>query len=434
MKKYYILALLTFLVKAEDTSIAITINAPVAQKCKLIIALCDDTQTTADVARLLKQMLARQQCKTSGFDVQNCFITHWQRKLKKYMQRWNKQGATAALFLTDTGAETFEWRLYDVQTNALIEGKKFKKLADTRLNAEHIADSVWHILLGQEGFFSTRIALCKEIVLPSGKICKDIYVTCPYEDRQHAQWKKLIGNANAYALHWNEKLDNPLLFYSQTTNRNVRLMSVSPDGKRKVVSNFDGMNLFPSVSADGQKVVYCVSQQGKTQLCAYEWNPIAGAACLRQLTHVGNNITPTLLANGDIVFCSDAKGKPSICYYHADTEKIDYLTNDSYCTNPSYNKKLNKIAYSKMCSGTMQLWLYDLITKQHHQLTDDLANKEDCSWSPCGNYLVFTYDEGKSSRVALLNLITNERTFLTSAGERWCYPVWSPQYEVPIII
>jgi len=87
------------------------------------------------------------------------------------------------------------------------------------------------------------------------------------------------------------------------------------------------------------------------------------------------------------------------------------------------------LAYAKMIKGTMQVFLYNLKTKRHKQLTFDAGNKEECSWSPCGNYLLFAVEKGRESRLALLNLISNDRRFVTTDGSVCCYPVWSCPYD-----
>ena len=77
----------------------------------------------------------------------------------------------------------------------------------------------------------------------------------------------------------------------------------------------------------------------------------------------------------------------------------------------------------------MQLFLYDTITKKHTQITGDAGNKEEPSWSPCGNYLLFSREKNSKSRLAILNVLTNERRFITPPNQHVSYPAWSGRYE-----
>ncbi|GAH05844.1 unnamed protein product, partial [marine sediment metagenome] len=47
---------------------------------------------------------------------------------------------------------------------------------------------------------------------------------------------------------WNNDPANPLIFYSEHTNENVRLMVADMKGRRRIVSNFDGLNMLSSYS------------------------------------------------------------------------------------------------------------------------------------------------------------------------------------------
>ncbi len=115
-------------------------------------------------------------------------------------------------------------------------------------------------------------------------------------------------------------------------------------------------------------------------------------------------------------------------------DKLERLTDGGYCASPRYCQKRDQLAYIKMVGGTMQLFVCDLKTKVHTQLTSDAGNKEECSWSPCGNYMLFSVEQGKKTAIAMLNLLSNERRQLTSAGVSCSYPDWSPIYaQFPLL-
>ena len=194
--------------------------------------------------------------------------------------------------------------------------------------------------------------------------------------------------------------------------------------------------MLPSFSPDGSKVVFCRSDNGKSNLYLYEYDKaLLQKTRLEKLTdNDGNNISPTVRDDGDVIFCSDAESKgPQICYYHAFTKQIEILTTDGYCAAPSFCEKNKQIAYTRYNNGVMQLFIYDMMTKKHSQTTFDSGNKQECTWSPCGNYLAFCIEDGIKSRIAVLNLLTAERTYLTPPNARCRYPSWSPYYTTPLI-
>lgn len=330
---------------------------------------------------------------------------------------------------------SLEWRVYDTAQVAMLKGAKYSKRGSVlRGWAHNISDALWSTLAGQDGFFSTKIAYCKDVHRPKKKKIKHIYVA----DYDGSNEQEIINLPTVnVAPRWNNDSKTPMLFYSEYTNSNVRLVAVKMDKKRKLASNFDGVNMLPAFSADGKQVAYCASHgDGNCQLYYYEPNCL-GHSTFRKLTHnQGNNVSPNFSADGkSLFFCSDYQtGKPQIYRYDFANDAIERLTHDGYCASPSYCPSQNKLAYSKMIHGTMQLFAYDVETQEHTQLTFDRGNKEECSWSPCGNFLLFSYELGIKSRIALLNVVTNKRQFLTSEKQVCSYPCWSPAYdEFPVV-
>src|SRR5690606_10449380 len=150
-----------------------------------------------------------------------------------------------------------------------------------------------------------------------------------------------------------------------------------------------------------------------------------------------NNISPTISADGNtIYFCSDFQtGRPQIYVYHIKKKKLERLTTGGYCASPNYSDKRNAVDYAKMDGVAMQIFVYDLTQKIHTQITYDGGNKEECSWSPCGNYLLFSVENNDKSRIAMHNLLTQKRSYLTAQSTYCNYPAWSSYYtEFPAIL
>jgi TolB protein len=423
----------------HQSSVTVSSEAAKREKMPILIGIVGKkNEELLPVASFLKGILRCDQYKTVGFlaTEQQFERTPAQWTIKKLARQY-----PIALFLSlSRDGKTLEWRLYDTQNASMVKGQRFARKDYTfRLQAEHLADELWPTLTGQPGFFSTRIAFCKEV--PNKKIrgLKQMCLISPYANPAQEQYTELRDQlmfGKLFAPRWNNDTGKPLLLYSESTLSNVRLMSVDLQRKRRVVSNFEGLNILPTFSTDGKRVVYCLSHDGLSQLYLYEFDTQNKQASLKRLMcNQGNNISPVLCENGDIVFCSDNNTRgPQICYYHAETNMIDRLTSGGYCACPSMCAHNNVLAYCKLTDGVMQVFLYDMKTKKHEQITFDYSNKEECTWSPCGTYLAFTVDDGKSSRIAVLNLLTKERSFITPANERCIYPSWSPKYKLPLIV
>lgn len=408
-----------------------------ARKMPFLLALVSPTPILREYVNLLQLMFACDAFKTVGFaiTVQKFSTIPSSSAIKKLFSTF-----PLALFINTIDDTALEWRLYDTQHAHMIKGGKLS-LHNVSLqgHAEHVVDQVWTLLTGQTGFFSTRIAFCREIKKSDKRRVKQLCLIPPYFDPQKHNindWIQiLVEGGKLFGPRWNRDQYAPLVLYSEGTHSNVRLVSVNLNKQRRIVSNLEGLNLLPTFSFDGKTVVYCLSKNGKSQLYQYALDQLSNTYELKPLVmNEGNNISPYLCSNGDVVFCSDFKSKkPQICIYRASAAQIETITSEGYCTCPTVNEKSGLIAYCKNVQGYMQIFVYRINTKTHEQLTTDRTNKEECSWSSCGNYLTYSVDDGKTSRIAILNFITRERAFLTPESENCTYPNWSPFYAVPLV-
>jgi len=414
---FFVLFFLNFSVFAVD------LQVQAQQHAKVKFLICTVGKKTAKLEalanRIQKDFLFTNQFAVSCRNISTL-------KNKSNVKKFYNEGFPLVLFLKKgNGRKAIEWRLYDTQDASMLVGKNYikrgKKLDEW---GHHIADAVWPTLTGQEGFFSTKVAYCKEVRKPGKKLLKHVYIA----DFDGSNEKLLVSTSTInVAPRWNRDPDKPLLFYSEHTNKNVRLVMVNMKGHRKVVANFDGINMLPAFSPDGKQVVFCASRGGGScQLYLYQ------KGILKKLTdNSGNNISPTFSDDSKSLFyCCDVRNRcPQIYKYNFETGKSERLTSSGYCVSPSFCAKKNQLAYAKMVRGTMQLFLHDLSTKKDKQLTFDVGNKEECSWSSCGNYLLFAVETRKESRLAMLNLNSNERKFITAGNSVCCYPAWSSPYS-----
>lgn len=323
------------------------------------------------------------------------------------------------------------WRLYDTRNAKQIAAKKYLKQGTVeRVWAHNVADSIWPVLTGKSGCFSSKIAYAKAQHCAHKKA--DIRMICMADyDGSHEEILVDTPTVNI-APRWNRDTKKPILLYSEYTDDKIRLVMVDMHKRRKVASNFDGINMLPAFSADGKCAVYCSSRaDGNCHLYRYEQGELK-----RILDNNGNNLTPTLSADGSYMyFCSDYKGnRPHIYRYDFYTKNLTQISAGGGSMGPCYCPQNKKVAYSKIINGVMQIMIYDENTKEHTQITQDAGNKDEVSWSPCGNYLLYSIEKNGKSRVAMLNLATHHQRYITSSQTDCIYPAWSDIYTVfPIL-
>jgi TolB protein len=406
-------------VEAQDTtdsSVRVQVTPARHEPLKMLIVGVGDQQL-GDIATVVS--------KDVGFSGQFAPEIRILEKLhsRKIIADFARQGYPLVLFLTSSG-QHIEWRLYDAMTVSMIQGKKYHKRGMTQRGWAHdIADAVWPVLTGHQSSFASKIAYCKEVIRSDKKRCTHIVIA----DYDGSNQQVVVATPTLHvAPRWNNDAQNPLLFYSQGTPSNIRLMCLNMQGKRKIASNFDGINMLPTFSGDGTKVVYCASKgHGNCQLYLFE------KGIFKRLTHNdGNNVSPSLSKDGKILFyCSDIPtGKPQIYRYDLVTKVCKQITKGGFNFCPQYHIN-GKLVYTSLVGGHTQIFVYDQATDIHTQITWDASNKDECFWSACGSYLIFSVEQGLASRLALFNMHTQEQKYITSSDERCSYPCWSPLYS-----
>jgi len=427
---------------SSSDPIEVSVGATKNAKIKLLIGIVGHKNNHLEhIARRIEQ-----NCIFSGqFDVGHAHVSECKNKKKfeKTLHQFFENGYSLGLFLSDdTQGSGIVWRIYDIEKKTMAQGKVYEKRGKNPTGwAHNISDTVWPLLTGIPGSFSTKIAFCKAVPfggnsgkkkshVKKGHMGKHIFIA-DY-DGSHQEPFVESGTVNI-APRWTGKSHQPLLYFSEHTDSNVRLIQATMDKKRRIASSFDGTTMLPSFSHDGSRVVYCASRgSGSTHMYYQTQN------AFRRLTHNNaNNVSPVFAHNDSkVYFCSDViedqptqVGVPYLYCYDLITHKQEQIVTKGYCASPSYCQYTNKLAYVKNVNQISQVFVYDPEKKTEQQITFDPTRKEECSWSPCGSYLLYAVTQGNSSRIAVYNFLTQTQKFITAAHEQCSYPHWSPVYD-----
>ncbi len=410
----------------QNSDLQLSVQAQKTKKIKigLIILGHQDSELKHLAERLSKDLEWSGQCIIEKKDL--AALKH-ERDLKNLFEP-----QVSVAIIVSKEQKAYSWRLYDLTYIKMLLGKKIEQGNDTIDYLAHtMADQLWPELFGTQSSFRSKIAYSKEIwrkKYGKEKAYKQIWIV----DFDGSHPRLFIDTPTiSFAPRWNNDTSCPLLFYSENTLSNVQLVMSNMFGKRKIICSFDGLNMQPTFSDDGKKIVFCLSKDGTTQLYLSYINHATGYRHFDRLTYnSGDNIAPCFVDDTHIAFVSDYKtGKPQIYLLDLKNKTIESVTNGGYCACPAYSPLKKQLAYSKMMGGGMQLFLYDLKTGIHTQLTDGPGSKEEASWSPCGNYIIFGLNKGMESRIAQLHIATKTIKYVTSEKDNCTYPTCSPIYE-----
>ncbi|MBT4577515.1 hypothetical protein HOB95_00440 [bacterium] len=342
-----------------------------------------------------------------------------------YLKKLEQQGYDFALVLHQIKRE-IEWSLYSVDDASFIGGKRIKiNKKNVHAKALTVAQDNWQYLFSDRGPFMSQIAYCVKQG-SGGQVIKRIYRA----DFDGSNPRLVVGMPTInVAPRWNDDSDYPLLYYSEMAATNVRLMASNMDGKRRLICDMDGLNMLASFA--GNDVAFCLSAGGTSQVYLYKDASGKGKRFV-QITHnKGNNIYPQLLAGGDIIFCSDFESRsPKIYRYYSKNKDVSRLVSgNGFFASPAYSTVTDSVAYTKLVAGVSQLFVHDCTTGKSRQLTSSKGHKEECAWSPCGSFLVFSVSKSRSSRIAMMHVPTKRWWYVSPKNQECSYPTWSGYFN-----
>ena len=165
----------------------------------------------------------------------------------------------------------------------------------------------------------------------------------------------------------------------------------------------------PSWSPDGSKIVFSGAKGGITDI--YVVN--ADGKDLTQLTHDKNgDVMPSWSPDGQTIAFATERGQGTdvaqlvfprlhIALYHLDTHQVELLPNQAGLNiNPMWSPDGKTIAYVSNRAGSPDLYLYDLASRTHFQITTMVGGvmgitdvSPTISWAHVADRIAFSYYE-----------------------------------------
>jgi TolB protein len=218
-------------------------------------------------------------------------------------QNWKAIGAQALVTgsVTDAGDQVrVEFRLWEVLTGQQLQGTAYTSPNKRRI-AHIIADVIYEKMLGEKGYFDTRIVYVA-VTGPRGRQTKRLAIM-----DQDAANQRMLTNGEWLVLtpRFNPVRDE-IAFMSYANNRpRVYLFDLST-GRQTTLGEFEGMSFAPRFSPDGGSCILSVTRGGGSDIFVVD----VASRAPRQLTRSGSiDTSPCYSPDGtQIVFNSDRDG------------------------------------------------------------------------------------------------------------------------------
>ena len=348
-------------------------------------------------------------------------------------QNWKVSRAqalvTGSVQILGGGQVRVEFRLWDILPQTQIQGTAYTTTQGNWRRIAHImADVIYERLLGEKGYFDTRIVYISATG-PRDRRTKRLAIM-----DQDSENNRLLTDGSWLVLtpRFHPKRDE-IAFMSYANNRPRVYLFDLGSGRQTVLGDFAGMTFAPRFAPDGGSVVMAVSNGGGSDVMLVDLS----SRVPRRLTDSGSiDVSPCFSPDGSqIAFASDRGGDQQIYLMGSGgggVKRISY-GNGRYAT-PVWSPRGDLIAFTRYSGDTSNF----AIGVMHpdgsgERILSEGWLVEGPTFAPNGRVLMFWREtrsqdargRGFSSRLVSIDITGfNERPVETPTDAS--DPAWSP--------
>ncbi len=265
-------------------------------------------------------------------------------------QNWAAIGAQALV----TGAVQVsgatmrvEFRLWDVLPQTQLQGTAYtSSTANWRRIAHIIADVIYERLLGEKGYFDTRVAYIAATG-PRGRQVRRLAIM----DQDSANQRYLTEGTWMVLTPRFSPVRDQLAFMSYANNRpRVYLLDLA-NARQTALGDFEGMTFAPRFSPDGGRVIMSLAHGSGSDIVVVD----LGSRAAQNLTHSDSiDVSPCFSPDGSqIVFNSDRGGDQQLYLMSAGGGAVRRISFGSgrYAT-PVWSPRGDLIAFTRFGGET----------------------------------------------------------------------------------
>jgi TolB protein len=266
-------------------------------------------------------------------------------------QNWKVTGAqalvTGSVQILGGGQVRVEFRLWDILPQTQIQGTAYTTTQGNWRRIAHImADVIYERLLGEKGYFDTRVVYISATG-PRDRRTKRLAIM-----DQDSENNRLLTDGSWLVLtpRFHPTRDE-IAFMSYANNRPRVYLFDLTSGRQTLLGDFTGMTFAPRFAPDGGSLVMAVSNGGGSDIISVD----LGSRAPHRLTDSGAiDVSPCFSPDGaQIAFASDRGGDQQIYVMGAGgggAKRISY-GNGKYAT-PVWSPRGDLIAFTRYAGDT----------------------------------------------------------------------------------
>jgi TolB protein len=261
-------------------------------------------------------------------------------------QNWSILGAQGLVTgdVSDAGGGQLrvEFRLWSVQQQSQLQGTAFTTSADNWRRISHIiADAVYQQMIGDKGYFDTRVAYISESGTQTSPIRRLAIMDYDGYNNQFLT----DGTNMAVTPEYNPSRQQlAFVMFEGGGNPRVYLFDLQ-SGSIRQIGSYGEMTIGPRFSPDGNSLLMSVSRQGGAAIVKVN---LSGGGMQELTDYSSINVTPCYSPDGSqIVFNSDRDGSQQLFVMNADGSGVKRISyGNGHYAEPCWSPRGDLIAYT----------------------------------------------------------------------------------------
>ena len=273
-----------------------------------------------------------------------------------------------------------------------------------------LCDSIYGAMTGKPSIFDSQIIFVSDRSSQGGKVVKELYMMdFDGQNRQQLTRHKGIVISPSISPDKNQVLYSLIRYNQGKRNVNLRILDLRTK-KGRILSAYPGLNSGAVFAPTGDSIYLTMSYQGNAEIYKME---IGTGMRTRITRHRSDDVDPSVNARGDILaFLSNRPGKSMI--HLGSTQGTEQGVRrlsftGRFNATPRFAPSGMELAFSSWVDNRFDIYRISVDGNELTRLTKDFGSNESPSYSPDGEFIVFSSLRVISRKRAVQNLYIMDR-------------------------